>query len=45
MERRPRYAIKTTPRQKPRRVKPEIIKERGFNTIDLIEEYCYFFYR
>jgi len=38
LERPPRYAIKTVPRQQPERVKPEIVKERGFKTIHLIEE-------
>jgi hypothetical protein len=38
LERPPRYAIKTSPRQQPERVKPEIVKERGFKTIHLLEE-------
>ena len=38
LERPPRYAIKTTPRQKPERVKPELVRERGFKTIHLLEE-------
>ena len=38
LERRPRYAIKTVPRQQPERVKPEIVRERGFKTIHLLEE-------
>ena len=38
LERPPRYAIKTVPRQKPERVKPEIVRERGFKTIHLLEE-------
>ncbi len=38
LERRPRYAIKTSPRQQPKRVKPEIVRERGFKTIHLLEE-------
>ncbi|HMB08853.1 MAG TPA: IS1380 family transposase, partial [Isosphaeraceae bacterium] len=38
LERPPRYAIKTTPRQKPERVKPRIVQERGFETIHLLEE-------
>ena len=33
LERPPRYAIKTVPRQQPERVKPEIVRERGFKTI------------
>jgi hypothetical protein len=38
LERRPRYAIATWPRQPPERVKPEIVRERGFKTIHLLEE-------
>jgi Transposase DDE domain group 1 len=38
LERPPRYAIQTSPRQRPERVKPEIIRERGFTTIHLLEE-------
>jgi Transposase DDE domain group 1 len=38
LERPPRYAIKTWPRQQPERVKPEIIRERGFKTIHRLEE-------
>src|SRR4051794_23406197 len=38
LERPPRYAIKTGPRQPPERVKPEIVRERGFKTIHLLEE-------
>ena len=38
LERPPRYAIKTWPRQQPERVKPEIVRERGFKTIHLLEE-------
>jgi Transposase DDE domain group 1 len=38
LERRPRYEIKTAPRQQPERVKQEIVKERGFKTIHLLEE-------
>jgi hypothetical protein len=38
LERTPRYAIKTSPRQQPERVKPEIVRERGFKTIHLLEE-------
>ena len=32
------HAIKTTPRQQPERVKPEIVRERGYKTIHLLEE-------
>jgi hypothetical protein len=38
LERPPRYAIQTTPRQQPERVKPEIVRERGYKTIHLLEE-------
>jgi hypothetical protein len=38
LERPSRYAIKTGPRQPPERVKPEIIRQRGFKTIHLLEE-------
>jgi hypothetical protein len=38
LERPPRYEIKTTPRQKPERVKPVLVKEHGFKTIHLLEE-------
>ena len=38
LERPPRYAIKTVPRQAPERVKPEIVRERGYETIHLLEE-------
>jgi len=38
LERPPRYAIKTAPRQEPERVKPRIVRERGYKTIHLLEE-------
>jgi hypothetical protein len=38
LERLPRDAIKTGPRQPPEPVKPEIVRERGFKTIHLLEE-------
>ena len=38
LERPPQYQIKTVPRQQPERVKPEIVQERGFQTIHLLEE-------
>jgi hypothetical protein len=38
LERPPRYAIQTAPRQKPERIKPEIVRQRGFKTIHLLEE-------
>jgi hypothetical protein len=38
LERPPRYVIKTKPREKPERIKPEIVRERGYKTINLLEE-------
>jgi Transposase DDE domain group 1 len=38
LERPPRYPIQTAPRQPPERVKPEIVRQRGFETIHLLEE-------
>jgi hypothetical protein len=38
LERPPRYAIETAPRQRPARVKEEIVKRRKFETIHLLEE-------
>jgi Transposase DDE domain group 1 len=38
LERPPRYEIQTGPRQQPERVKAEIVKQRGFKTIHLLEE-------
>ena len=38
LERPPRYQIKTDPREKPERVQPEIVRERGYETIHLLEE-------
>jgi DDE family transposase len=38
LERPPRYAIKTSPRERPQRIKPEIVQQRGFKTIHLLEE-------
>jgi Transposase DDE domain group 1 len=38
LERPPRYAIQTVPREKPERVKAEIVREREFKTIHLLEE-------
>jgi hypothetical protein len=38
LERPPRYTIQTSPRQQPERVKPEIVRQRGFKTIHLLEE-------
>jgi hypothetical protein len=38
LERPPRYAIKTVPRVRPERVKPEIVRQRGYETIHTLEE-------
>jgi hypothetical protein len=38
LNRPPRYPVKTTPRQKPERVKPEIVRQRGYENIELLEE-------
>jgi hypothetical protein len=38
LERAPRYQIKTTPREKPERFKEQIVRERGYENICLIEE-------
>ncbi len=38
LERPPRHLPKTTPRQKPDRVKAEIVQRRGYKTIHLLEE-------
>jgi hypothetical protein len=38
LNRPPRYPIKTAPREKPERVKPEIVRERGYENIELLEE-------
>jgi hypothetical protein len=38
LERSPKYPIKTTPRQQPERVKAEIVRQRGYRTIHLLEE-------
>jgi Transposase DDE domain group 1 len=38
LERPPKYPIKTVPRQQPERVKPETVKQRGYQTIRLLEE-------
>jgi hypothetical protein len=38
LNRPPRYAIKTAPRRKPERVKPEIVRARGYEDIELLEE-------
>jgi Transposase DDE domain group 1 len=38
LNRPPRYQIRTAPRQKPERVKPEIVRRRGYENIELLEE-------
>jgi hypothetical protein len=38
LKRPARYEIKTEPQEKPERVKPQIIRERGFKAIHLLEE-------
>jgi len=38
LERAPQYQIKTAPRTTPERVKQEIVRERGYETIHLLEE-------
>jgi hypothetical protein len=38
LERPARYRIKTAPRERPEPVKPEIVRERGYKTIHLLEE-------
>jgi len=38
LERPPRYEIKTVPRQQPERVKQQIVRQRGFETIHVLEE-------
>jgi hypothetical protein len=38
LERPPGYGIKTAPRQRPERVKPEVVRRRGFETIHTLEE-------
>jgi hypothetical protein len=39
LQRRPRYEVKTTPRQRPENVKERIVKEREFENIQLVGEY------
>jgi Transposase DDE domain group 1 len=38
LERPPKYAIRTVPRERPERVKAEIVRRRGFVTIHTLEE-------
>jgi len=39
LHRPPRYEVQTTPRTKPERIKPELVKEHGFTDIRLVEEW------
>jgi hypothetical protein len=39
LKRPPRCQVKTAPREKPSRVKQEIVRERGYETIHLLEEH------
>jgi Transposase DDE domain group 1 len=38
LERPPRYRIKTAPREKPEHFRPEIVRERGYKNVELLEE-------
>ena len=38
LKRQPKYVVKTSPRAKPERVKQEIVEQRGFKDIQLIDE-------
>lgn len=38
LQRAPRYQVKTQPRRRPKNVKQEIVKARGFETIHLVSE-------
>jgi hypothetical protein len=38
LNRPPRYTIRTVPRQKPERVKPEIVRRRSYENLELLEE-------
>jgi hypothetical protein len=38
LNRPPRYTIQTAPRQKPEHVRPEIVRARGYDNIELLEE-------
>jgi hypothetical protein len=38
LERPPRYRIKTVPRERPERVKPQIVQQRQYETIHTLEE-------
>jgi hypothetical protein len=39
LNRPPQYTIQTAPRPKPERVKPEIVRQRGYQNIELLEEH------
>jgi hypothetical protein len=38
LNRPPRYPIQTTPREKPEHFRPEIVRQRGYENLELIEE-------
>jgi Transposase DDE domain group 1 len=38
LERPPKYEIRTVPRDRPERIKPELVRQRGFVTIHTLEE-------
>ncbi len=38
LERRPRYQVKTRPRQRPERIKEQIVRQRAFENIRLVSE-------
>ncbi len=38
LKRPPRYPIKTAPREKPEHFRPEIVRERGYKNVELLEE-------
>ena len=38
LDRPPRYTIQTAPREKPERFKPEIVRRRGYENLELLEE-------
>src|SRR5262249_51238625 len=38
LRRPPRYQVKTAPRQKPEHFRPEIVRERGYENVELLKE-------
>jgi Transposase DDE domain group 1 len=38
LKRPPRYRVKTAPREKPEHFRPEIVRERGYRNVELLEE-------